>query len=112
MVLPASLLASALVLVPGLVLGAMATQARAEDVPLSCRIGQGPWRSCVMTVSAPGVRWRLQVGDERIEFRHDGSGRVTLQRPGARAQLVSGRWIAAQTLCWDGICARGELPLD
>ncbi|MCP9916109.1 hypothetical protein [Cyanobium sp. ATX 6F1] len=104
--LACQLLAGALVLV------AAAAKGAAEPIPLNCRIAQGPWRACVMTVASPGQQWRLQVGSKRFDFRHDGSGQVILKRPGAPLQVVSSRWIAAQTLCWDGVCARGELPLD
>lgn len=100
------LLAGALVLLTAAVKGA------AEPIPLSCRIGQEPWRACVMTVASPGQQWRLQVGSRRFDFSHDGSGQVILKRPGSPLQVVSSRWIAAQTLCWERLCARGELPLD
>ncbi len=99
-------------LVWALVLLTAAAKGAAEPVPLSCRIDQGPWRACVMTVASPGQQWRLQIGSKRFDFLHDGSGQVSLKRPGAPLQVVSSRWIAAQTLCWDGVCARGELPLD
>lgn len=95
-----------------LVLASAAAKGAAEPIPLNCRIGQEPWRACVMTVASPGQQWRLQVGSKRFDFRHDGSGQVILKRPGAPLQVVSSRWIAAQTLCWDVVCARGELPLD
>jgi hypothetical protein len=25
---------------------------------------------------------------------------------------VNSRWIESSSLCWDGVCARGDIPLD
>lgn len=80
-------------------------------IPLQCRLGQGPWQDCQMRVEQLGAHWFLLIGERRIEFRHDGQGAVTMQEQG-RTREVTSRWGENQTLCWDGTCARGEIPLD
>ncbi len=90
-------------------------------VPLRCRVGKGPWQGCAMEVEQPGARWTLVVGGRRIGFRHDGSGTVHMQDParGSRAGRhdsgwipVETVWIAGPALCWNGVCAQGDIPLD
>jgi hypothetical protein len=89
---------------------------RAEPVPsgveLECRLKEGPWQKCRMEVQQVGTHWILVVGNQRIEFRHDQRGAVTMLRPPGGWQPVSSRWEADTSLCWDGVCARGEIPLD
>ena len=80
-------------------------------LPLQCRLGDGPWQDCQMRVEEVGAHWFLLVGDRQIEFRHDGSGTVTMQEQG-RVRAVTSRWLEDRSLCWDGTCARGEIPLD
>ncbi len=80
-------------------------------IPLQCRLGEGPWQACRMRVEAVGAHWVLLVGERRIEFRHDGSGTVTMQEQG-QVRVVTSRWLEDHSLCWDGTCARGEIPLD
>jgi hypothetical protein len=65
-----------------------------------------------MEVQAVGSHWTLQVGDQRLEFRHDGRGGVTMQQGRGGWRTVSSRWEQPQDLCWDGVCARGAIPLD
>lgn len=65
-----------------------------------------------MEVERIGSRWWLVVGDQRIAFRHDGHGTVQMQRSGSPWQPVTAHWNADTSLCWDGVCARGDLPLD
>lgn len=74
-----------------------------------------------MEVEQPGVRWTLVVGQRRISFRHDGSGIVRMQDPERRSQggpidrnwiPVETFWIAEPALCWNGVCAQGDFPLD
>lgn len=90
------------------------TLVRAEPgrFPVRCRLDAGPWRPCVMTVEAVGERWRLDLNGQRLEFRHDGRGMVEMQRPPDGWRTVSSRWSDDQALCWDGICAQGQFPLD
>lgn len=83
-----------------------------ERVALRCRVDRGPWRECVMTVTQVGVLWSLKVAGQEFAFAHDGRGRVTMRRRGAAPRVVQARWLADQTLCWDGVCAQGDLPLD
>jgi len=90
-------------------------------VPLRCRVGDGPWQGCVMEVEQPGSRWALVVGERRFGFRHDGSGTVRMQSPqrgvprGSTGEgwiPVETSWIAGPALCWNGVCAQGDIPLD
>jgi hypothetical protein len=84
----------------------------AQTIQLHCRLAQGAWQPCTMTVERIGEHWWLQVGEERLEFRSDGRGAVSLLDRTGIARSVQPVWAADQALCWDGICARGELPLD
>lgn len=74
-----------------------------------------------MEVEQPGSRWTLVMGLRRIGFRHDGSGTVRMQDPELKQLIGAGdrswipvqtSWIAGPALCWDGICAQGDIPLD
>ena len=86
---------------------------RSLSIPLQCRLGNGTWQPCRMEVMAVGSHWTLQVGGQRLEFRHDGRGGVTMQQQGSGGwRSVSSRWEQPQDLCWDGVCARGAIPLD
>jgi hypothetical protein len=88
------------------------------SIPLQCRLGDGPWQSCAMEVERPGERWSLVVGGRRIAFRHDGSGTVRIDdsaaqsRAGGHWRAVQTTWIAGPALCWNSICAQGDIPLD
>lgn len=93
------------------------------SIPLQCRLGQGAWQPCAMEVERPGERWSLVVGQRRIAFRHDGRGGVSIDEtasaPGregpagdSRWRPVQATWIAGPALCWNGICAQGDIPLD
>ncbi|WP_233128471.1 MULTISPECIES: hypothetical protein [Synechococcales] len=90
-------------------------------VPLRCRVGDGPWLGCAMEVEQLGASWTLVVGKRRIGFRHDGSGMVRMQNQirGHQRGSSGGDWIAVETswiagpaLCWNGVCAQGDIPLD
>jgi hypothetical protein len=81
-------------------------------VALECRLDEGPWQNCQMQVEQIGAHWFLLVGGQRIEFRHDGRGSVTMQKPSGGWRPVSSRWQEDTSLCWDGVCARGDIPLD
>ena len=75
-----------------------------------------------MEVEQPGVRWTLVLGKRRIAFRHDGSGTVQMWDPAQTAAEAPGEarawrpvettWIAGPALCWNGVCAQGDVPLD
>lgn len=81
-------------------------------VPLECRLDSSAWLPCTMTVERLGEHWWLQVGRRRFDFRHDGRGRIELQEAQGIRRLVQPSWRSHQALCWDGICAKGDLPLD
>jgi hypothetical protein len=80
-------------------------------VPLECRLAGGPWQACTMTIEQVGTHWWLDVGRERLEFRSDGRGSVSLSAGGS-SRAVMPAWNPDQALCWDGVCARGDIPLD
>ena len=86
-------------------------QARSFAVPLQCRIDSTAWRSCRMVVDQVGRHWYLELEDLRIEFRHDGDGRIHMLRQAATWQDVDSHWEEG-SLCWGQVCAKGEIPLD
>ncbi len=92
----------------------MAAPLVASQTPaLRCRLGDQPWQSCAITMHRRGRHWEFNVGDERIEIRHDGSGLMQVRRSMESTwQTVQPTWGVQQTLCWGPICARGDLPLD
>jgi hypothetical protein len=92
--------------------GAAAGAQAGLTVPLDCRIGDGQWTPCTMTVQRIGELWWLQVGPQRFEFRSDGRGSTTLGDGAGTIRAVQPVWQGPRALCWDGICAKGELPLD
>ena len=63
--------------------GLTAARAQALNLPLQCRMGEGAWQPCRMEIQTLGEHWWLQIGSERIEFRHGGDGSVRMQRAGA-----------------------------
>lgn len=65
-----------------------------------------------MEVEQPGERWTVVVGKRRIGFRHDGSGTVQMEDPARGWMPVDTFWITGPALCWNGVCAKGDLPLD
>jgi len=80
---------------------------------LECRRDGGHWQTCRMGVVRVGEEWWLDLADRRIRFLHDGSGRMRMKESNQSGwRQVQPRWIADRTLCWNGICARGDLPLD
>ncbi|EAQ73737.1 MULTISPECIES: hypothetical protein [unclassified Synechococcus] len=79
---------------------------------LECRLENGPWHPCVMTVESVGERWQIDLEGLRVIFRHDGRGSVEMRRSSGPWQPVSGRWQDDHALCWDGVCAKGSFPLD
>ena len=87
-------------------------QSRPLAAELQCRLGSGPWRPCRMEVQDVGLNWVLRIGPERIAFRHSGDGAVTMQKGQGPWQPVTATWTPDTSLCWDGVCARGDIPLD
>ena len=83
-----------------------------QAIPLECRLQRGLWQPCWMEVVTIGGQWALVVGAQRWEFRHDGRGSVTMQHGAGSWRPVSSRWEDRNSLCWDGVCARGDIPLD
>lgn len=84
----------------------------AVPVPLQCRLADGPWRPCLMQVERMGLAWQLKLNGEQISFSHDGRGNVRMRRERQDWVPVQARWSPDAALCWDGVCAKGELPLD
>jgi len=102
-----------LALSAGLVLWSVSARAEAPlRIPVQCRLGSGPWRECTMAIQRAGEHWWLEVGAQRLEFRSDGRGQIRLIEPSGLKRVVSPRWEEQQALCWDGICAKGNFPLD
>ena len=83
-----------------------------SDAPLRCRLGNGPWQPCRMVVQADGLGWELTIGQQRIGFRHDARGSVSMRKGPSPWKSVEARWMGDAALCWDGVCAQGAIPLD
>ena len=94
-------------------LGMAAPALPAISLPLECRRQHQNWRNCRFESEQPGASWQLAFEDQTVRFRHDGSGRMRMQlNANSPWTSVEPRWVAEQTLCWNEICARGEIPLD
>ncbi|MEB3297358.1 MAG: hypothetical protein VKL23_07470 [Cyanobacteriota bacterium] len=66
-----------------------------------------------MRVESVGLHWWIQAGTQTVEFRHDGRGGIAMrQGKETQWQNVDVSWSADAALCWDGVCARGPIPLD
>ena len=87
-------------------------QARSFVVPLQCRIETSAWRRCRMVVQQVGRQWSLELDSQRIEFRHDGDGRIRMLRDAMGWRQVDSYWDAEGGLCWGQVCAKGDIPLD
>jgi len=111
---PLPLLALAAFLAAAISQGQLAALAlpQGSGIPLECRLGDGPWQSCRMEIQEVGSHWFLLVGEQRVEFRHDGTGAVRMQKDTSGWRPVNSRWNEDTSLCWDGVCARGDIPLD
>lgn len=92
--------------------GAWTPIALGQEVPLQCRLGNGGWQPCSMEVQDVGLHWFLRIGDQRIEFRHSGDGHVRMLQGAGPWRPVTAEWQSDASLCWDGICAKGPIPLD
>ena len=94
-------------------LGTAAPALPAISVSMECRRQHQDWRICRFESDQQGASWQLAFEDRTVRFRHDGSGRMRMQLNDDSAWTsVQPRWIAERTLCWNEICARGEIPLD
>lgn len=102
----------AAVLLGGIQPAASRADGQLPPVALQCRLDGGPWRDCLMRIESIGQRWSLVVGREQVWFEHDGRGLVRMLRGGRGWVPVQPHWSADTALCWDGICAKGEIPLD
>ncbi|CAI8385832.1 MULTISPECIES: hypothetical protein [unclassified Synechococcus] len=92
----------------------LAAQARpAVSVPIECRQQHQEWQNCRYESDQPGSSWQLAFEDHVVRFNHDGSGHMKMQlNDNGDWTGVQARWIAERTLCWNDVCARGEIPLD
>ncbi|MAR07473.1 MAG: hypothetical protein CL862_10260 [Cyanobium sp. NAT70] len=90
-----------------------ASEVWASPPQLECRQSDQSWSLCRIGQRLPGEDWFLEIGPQRVDFLHNGSGRMTM-RIGEKGiwQSVEPRWTADQSLCWGDICARGQIPLD
>lgn len=86
--------------------------AQPGSIPLQCRLGNGPWQDCRMQIEQVGLHWWLRIGGRELEFRHDGRGNLSMQQDRGGWRTVESRWEEDSNLCWDGVCAKGEIPLD
>jgi len=84
----------------------------AFSVPLRCQVNGGAWHECQMVVDQVGSHWQLVLGNDRYGFQHDGRGLVRMRRGSGAWSRVEPRWTADASLCWDGLCAQGAIPLD
>ena len=98
-------------MVPGGWIGAAHAQT-AMSLPLQCQLHQGPWQPCTLTIEQLGEHWWLQVGPQKLVFRSDGRGSITLSDPAGATKTVQPLWTAQRALCWDGVCTKGDFPLD
>ena len=91
--------------------------APADDVVpvqrLDCRLMGGAWEPCTLRLDSDGMGWQLTIGSRpSLRFLHDGLGHVRMQGGPQGWRAVEARWLADASLCWDGVCARGAIPLD
>lgn len=88
------------------------TESAAADA-MECRNANQAWSPCRYVSEQPGARWELAFSNQVVRFQHDGSGTMQMQigdqTPWAEVQT---RWSADGTLCWNTVCARGDIPLD
>ena len=109
--LPSQLLYRALLVGPLLAMADARAQS-ALSLPLECQLHQGPWQPCTLTIEEMGTHWWLQIGKQRLVFHSNAHGSVTLSDPAGVTRTVQPIWTAQRELCWDGVCTKGEFPLD
>ena len=74
---------------------------------------EGAWEPCTLHLDRDGMGWKLTIGSQpSIQFLHDGLGNVRMRGGAGGWRKVEAHWLADSSLCWDGVCARGEFPLD
>ena len=94
-------------------LGLTAAQAEPKlSLPVECQLALGPWQPCTLTIEQVGEHWWLQVGSQTLVFRSNGRGEITLRDPAGITKTVQPVWTAQRALCWDGVCTKGDFPLD
>jgi hypothetical protein len=106
--------AALLALVPAALVGQAWSVGAAAQVSaeLECQQERSPWRSCRMLVDHTGMAWELQLDHDAVHFRHGGDGAVMMRRGHAPWRPVTSHWRSDASLCWNGLCARGQIPLD
>jgi len=109
--LQSQLLQAAMVVLPLLTVAAARAQS-ALNLPLECQLNQGPWQPCTLTIEQMGAHWWLQIGEQRLVFHSNGRGSVTLSDQAGASRTVQPMWTAQRELCWDGVCTKGDFPLD
>ncbi len=109
--LPSQLLYRALLVGPLLAMADARAQS-ALSLPLECQLRQGHWQPCTLTIQQMGEHWWLQIGEQRLVFRSNGRGEITLSDPAGVTRTVQPIWTAQRELCWDGVCTKGDFPLD
>jgi hypothetical protein len=104
---------AALLIVAVSVFSAPARTESASADRMECRHANQAWSPCRYVSEQPGARWELAFSNQVVRFQHDGSGTMQMQigdqTPWAKVQA---RWSADGTLCWNTVCARGDIPLD
>ena len=98
--------------VEALLVGVLPARSQPIVVELECQLHNGPWQRCHMVRAADGYHWRLELDHQALLFRHDGRGVVSMRRGALPWRAVEARWRADSSLCWNGICAKGAIPLD
>jgi hypothetical protein len=93
-------------------LGQPALAQPAGPIELQCQLGDQPWQPCQMVVASNGMQWRLALPGQAFLFRHDGRGVVTMRSGSHGWRSVQAQWRADASLCWNGVCAKGAIPLD
>ncbi len=102
----------ALVLLWPLALPVLAQVQTQPPVPLQCQRNGGAWQPCQMVLEADGLHWRIDMAEDLFEFRHDGRGSLSMRQGDQPWRLVEAHWRTDASLCWNGICAKGPIPLD
>ena len=96
-----------------LLIGSSVGGSSAAAASMRCRIAQQAWSPCRMVASSPGERWVLTWNQHRVEFVHDGSGKMMMRVLQAENWLeVQPFWMADHSLCWGSVCATGAVPLE
>ena len=96
-----------------LLIGSSADGSSAAAASVRCRIALQDWSPCRMVASSPGERWVLTWNQQRVEFVHDGSGRMMMRVGQAEDWLeVQPLWTVDHSFCWSSVCAKSVIPLE